>query len=356
MKVCQAFLDAGHDVRLWLPAERTEVSEEDLRHWYGLHRSIPMTRLVSLGLLRRYDFSWRAVYQARRWKADLVYCWPLQAAYISTRRGLPTALEIHDQPHGRFAPALMKSILGSKYTVRVLPITSALRSWLAETYNVQMEPPRTVIVPMGVDLEPYRDLPAPEHARALLNLKPGISIGYTGHLYPGRGLELMASLARLNPEINMLWVGGEPVDVERWRRRLEGERITNLALSGFIPNEQLPLYQAACEILLMPYQHAIAGSSGGDTARFASPMKVFEYLAAGRAILSSDLPVLREVLDETCSVLLSADDLTAWDQALKGLLQDPEQRAYLGKAAADKAQGYSWMARAGRILGGLADG
>jgi glycosyltransferase involved in cell wall biosynthesis len=166
----------------------------------------------------------------------------------------------------------------------------------------------------------------------------------------------MASLAKLNPEINMLWVGGEPADVERWSRRLEGQGITNITLTGFIPNQQLPLYQAACEILLMPYQHSIAGSSGGDTARFASPMKVFEYLATGRAILSSDLPVLREVLDETCSVFLPADDTGAWDNAIKELILNPERRKSLGNKAAEKAQRYSWAGRAERILEGLADG
>ena len=84
----------------------------------------------------------------------------------------------------------------------------------------------------------------------------------------------------------------------RGARRLEQGGIKNVHLTGFVPNEELPLYQAACDILLMPYEEAIAGSSGGDTARFASPMKAFEYMAAGRPILSSDLPVFREVLDE----------------------------------------------------------
>jgi hypothetical protein len=124
MKVCQAFLDAGHILRLWLPEQQTEMSTEELQSWYGLHRPIPNTRISSLPLLRRYDFAWRAVIQAGRWNADLVYCWPLQAAYFSTRRGLPTAIEIHDRPQGRIAPTLMKSILGSRHTVRILPITS----------------------------------------------------------------------------------------------------------------------------------------------------------------------------------------------------------------------------------------
>jgi glycosyltransferase involved in cell wall biosynthesis len=209
---------------------------------------------------------------------------------------------------------------------------------------------------MGVDLEPYQDLPQPEQVRHALGLRSGLTVGYTGHLYPGRGLELMTTLARLNPEVHFLWVGGEPGDVSRWKRRLETEGIGNITLTGFIPNENLHQYQAACEFLLMPYQHAIAGSSGGDTAKFASPMKVFEYLASGRVILSSDLPVLREILDESNSVMLPADEPAAWDKTLKALIQQPEQRIKLGNAAKKTALEHSWKARAERILAGLGNG
>ncbi len=298
MKVCQAFLDAGHEVRLWAPEVATEMTEEALRTWYGLKQAIPIVRIQSIPLFRRYDFCWRAVGQASSWGPDLVYCWPIQAAYFSTLRGLPTAIEIHDRPYGRIAPRLLRSVLASKHTLRVLPITQAMANWLAARYPAGFDPGRTVVSPMGVDLERYQDLPGSEEARAQLGLPPGFTAGYTGHLYPGRGLELMQSLARLNPQVRFLWVGGEPAAVDAWRVRLVQAGIGNVHLAGFVPNEALPLYQAACDVLLMPYQEAIAGSSGGDTARFASPMKVFEYMASGRPILSSDLPVLREVLDE----------------------------------------------------------
>jgi glycosyltransferase involved in cell wall biosynthesis len=122
-----------------------------------------------------------------------------------------------------------------------------------------------------------------------------------------------------------------------------------------VPNGALPLYQAASDILIMPYQDAIAGSSGGDTARFASPMKAFEYMASGRPILSSDLPVFREVLDETFAILLPAGDLKAWDEALKGLLGDEARRRRMGREATEVAKGYSWVARAEKILVGTAD-
>ena len=353
MKVCQAFLDLGHEVQLWVPGPKPEISDAELQAWYGLRQLIPITWVLNIPALRRYDFAWKAVNRAQSWGADLIYCWPLQAAALSARRGLPTALEVHDRPQGRLGPTLMKSFLNAGVERRILPITRAMKDWLAETYEVSLEEPLCVIAPMGVDLDQYVDLPEPPEARDRLGLEETVTVGYAGHLYEGRGLELIVELACRNPEVKFLWIGGEPDSVEQWRNRLAERGVENIQLVGFIPNERLPLYQAACDILLMPYEHQIAGSSGGDTAQFASPMKAFEYMASGRAIMASELPVLREVLDEQVAVLVAPEDLEAWDQALKDLSQDPTHRNQLAEAAKALAVRYSWKIRAERVLAGL---
>jgi glycosyltransferase involved in cell wall biosynthesis len=126
--------------------------------------------------------------------------------------------------------------------------------------------------------------------------------------------------------------------------------LENLTLLGFISNTRLPLYQAACEALLMPYQRQVAASSGGDIARYLSPMKVFEYLACGRAILSSDLPVLREVLNPENAILLPMEDIDAWATAIRNLQENPVFCARLAEQARRDAQKYSWEARARHIL------
>jgi glycosyltransferase involved in cell wall biosynthesis len=119
-------------------------------------------------------------------------------------------------------------------------------------------------------------------------------------------------------------------------------------------NEQLPLYQAAADILLMPYGKEISISSGkGNSATISSPMKMFEYLATGRAIVASDLPVFREVLDESNAVFCAPDKPTDWEGALRGLLDNTERRQELGKQAREDAQRYSWTERAKHIMEGF---
>jgi glycosyltransferase involved in cell wall biosynthesis len=353
MKVCQAFLNLGHKLQLWVPGPKPQISDAELQVWYGLRRLVPITWVPNIPVFRRYDFAWKAVNRARSWGADLVYCWPLQAATLCAWQGIPTVLEVHDRPQGRFGPLLMKTFLKAKGARRILPITKAMRDWLTGNYSIMLDEPFCMIAPMGVDLEQYDELPEPEYARKHLGLTEGFTVGYAGHLYEGRGLELLVALAQRNPDIRFLWIGGEPKAVARWRHRFSEQRIGNVRLMGFVPNQRLPYYQAACEILLMPYERHIAGSSGGDTAQFASPMKAFEYMASGRAIMASELSVLREVLDEQVAVLLAPEDLEAWDQALKDLSQDPTHRKQLAEAAKARVVRYSWKTRAERTLAGL---
>ena len=213
----------------------------------------------------------------------------------------------------------------------------------------------TIVAPDGVDLERYQDLPEPSKARHALQplLPERFTAGYTGHLYAGRGVDLILSLAQRLPDVTFLIAGGEPEQVDRVRFQAASAGLENILLTGFVPNALLPRYQAACDILLMPYQAHVAASSGGDIARYLSPMKVFEYLACGRVILSSRLPVLEEVLNDQNSFLLPPDDPQAWETAICQLIDNTDLRSSLAAQARRDALQYSWQQRASRILSGL---
>jgi glycosyltransferase involved in cell wall biosynthesis len=256
-------------------------------------------------------------------------------------------LEMHDYPTGRFGPLWYRLFLSLPGRKRLLPITDALRRALKGKYG-PLRGGDTVIAPDGVDLERYASLPDPAPARRALGLPEGPTVLCTGHLYAGRGADLFLALAEKFPEASFVWVGGRPADVEAWKTR--AAHLANVTFTGFVPNERIPLYQAAGDVLLMPYGRAVATSSGGNTAEVCSPMKMFEYMAAGRAILTSNLPVLREVLDDGMAVFCPPEDAAAWADALGGLLRDSKRRQVLGQRARVAVQGYSWTERAKLVL------
>jgi glycosyltransferase involved in cell wall biosynthesis len=353
MKVAQALADLGHEVQLELPGPDPGASPEDLKERYGLRTAVPVHWLPSLPFARRYDFAFHAVRAARNWRADLVYAWPLPAAAFSAWLGMPTLLEMHDVPSGLLGRRWFGAFLGARGARRLVVISRALLGRLREDFPRWQAAPEADVQPMGVDLDRYEGLPDPPEARRRLGLDERITASYTGHLYAGRGMDLLFELARRHPEVQFLWIGGEEAAIDRWRRRQEEAHQDNLRVVGFRNLAELPLYHAASDVLLMPYERHVAGSSGGDTAAFASPMKMFEYLAAGRAILSSDLPVLREILHEGIARLIPPMDVGAWSRALRALAEDRSARLALGHAARQEAAHYSWTERTRRVLAGL---
>jgi glycosyltransferase involved in cell wall biosynthesis len=148
-------------------------------------------------------------------------------------------------------------------------------------------------------------------------------------------------------------VGGKPEDVTQWQARVDSAGLKNVTLTGFVPKMKLPLYQAAGDVLLMPYEQAIAGSSGGNSAEICSPMKMFDYLASGRVIISSELPVLHEVLNENNAIFCPPTDAAAWVNALQTIQREPDKMAALSKQSRLDASRYSWQNRAKLALSGM---
>ncbi len=343
MKVCQAFVQLGHAITLLVPGEQPSgMPRQQLQSHYGLQEIFPIQWLATRN---RRLFPWKAVAQARRLNPDLLYAWPIQSAALGLLSGRPAMLELHDFPAGRFGPLWLRLFLIFPGRKRCLPITGALRAAL------HLPEKQTVVAPDGVDIERYRDLPDPHTARQQLNLPEAPTVLCTGHLYAGRGADLFLRLAAKFPQASFVWVGGRPADVQAWKERAVA--LTNVSFTGFVPNERIPLYQSAADVLLMPYGRTVTTSSGGNTAEICSPMKMFEYMAAGRAILSSDLPVLREVLDETMAVFSPLENDDAWESALGGLLDDPQRRQTLGQRARSAVEQYAWVKRAQRVLEGF---
>lgn len=354
VKACHGLAQLGHEVCLYVPGERTTPWPKLADH-YGLESPFSVTWLPSRKVWRRYDLALSAVNSAREWNAWMVYTWTLQAALLALLRGMPVILEMHDRPTGRFGPWLFRRWLQIPGRKRLLVITNALHAMLERDFGRYLQGVEVRVAPNAVDLEKYAALPEPATARRQLGLPEGLTAVYSGHFYAGRGIELLLGLARSFPEIHFLWVGGRSEDVADWKARLAELGIRNVTLTGFIEQSRLPMYQAAGDFLLMPYEKQIAGSSGGNSAEICSPMKMFDYLATGRAILSSDLPVLHEILNERNAVFCQAEDLSSWEKALRGLVDDAARRRALGDQARSYARLHSWRSRAEQAVAGFFD-
>ena len=353
MKVCDALTQLGHELCVFAPAETEPAEWESLARHYGLINHFQVKWLPSYRPLKRFDFIWYAQSAAKKYNADLIYTWLPQSAVLGIRSHLPAVLEMHADTAGHLGAWWMRQFRNSKGRKRLLVSTQALRKALERSTGLSFPDEMVQVAPNGVDPRRYENLPDPAEARRQLNLKEGMTAGFTGHFYAGRGMELLFKLALELPHVNFLWAGGTPEAVAEWQLKINSVRATNVTLTGFIENSRLPLYQAAADILLMPYSSSISASSGQDIAEVINPMKMFEYMAAARAIITADLPVIREVLDETRAVFCPPGDSEAWKTAIESLLSDEKRRRALASNARRESEKYTWLARAQRALVGM---
>lgn len=350
MKVAQALIQLGHDIKMFAPKETDAVNRESLLTHYGLRLAPELELLPSISGLKRLDFIVHAQRAAKKFGAELIYTWLPQSAALGAWMGYPVVLEMHADNSGKFGVWWMQQFWKQK-TPKVMTVTtSALRKALERSTKLQFKDEALLLAPNGVELEKYAGLPSPVEARRQLNLKEGLTVGFTGHIYPGRGADLLFELAKQMPNVNFLWVGGTPELVDFWRGKLNEANMTNVTMTGFVKHEVIPMYQAAADVLLMPYSRSIEASSGQDIAEVINPMKMFEYMAAGRGIVCADLGVIREVLYEGNAVFCEPGEVGKWKVEIESLLADESRRLALGMQARKDVEQLTWVKREERVM------
>lgn len=205
---------------------------------------------------------------------------------------------------------------------------------------------RIIVLPDGFDAEQFKNPIEQEKAVAMLDL-PGdrLIAGYVGHLYDHRGVEEIIKAAKQCPDILFLLVGGHDEDILRWKQRIKTAGLDNVILQGFVANSQVPLFLQAADFLLMPY------SRNCPTADWMSPLKLFEYMAAERAIISSNLSALTDIIQDGVNGLVcEPDDSECLVDKIRLLQKDGILRKRLGEQARSDVAQFSWQNRIERLF------
>jgi len=345
MKMCEA-MSKDHNVELLTynyHADSTSSSIADIFEFYNVSHSFKIKRLPFTKFKgSKYFLSFLKACYALIRGADVYYSRDFYTAMFLVNMGKQVVHEFH-------SPLEMKTgVLGwltKRYlrkAERFTVISNALKYKMLKEFNF---PDNKVMVAHDASVVPT--------TTDKIDLGAGFHVGYVGHLYAGKGMEVVGKLAQSMTYLQFHVVGGNAEDIEAWQQQYS---FPNLTYHGFIKQSVVSKYINAFDICLLPNQKVVNiwNNSTINISEYTSPLKMFEYMAHRKAIIASNLDVLREVLNENNAMLCQPENIDEWIKAVHLLKDNNSIRERISNNAyQDFKQKFTWNQRAKEILGKL---
>jgi len=350
MKMCNAFSRIGHEVVL-LSIKRPASYEKDIHNDFNFYGVEERFKIKKLRFSRtKYSillYSFRCALETLKMKPDIVYGRFLRGLWLASLLGFDVIYEMHFpvRQMPRAGRLLFTSLAKRRRLRHLVAISQALKEMIEDEVSGK----KIIVAHDGADLIDNDD----KGFQSAVSDQSGnrTKVGYVGHLYPGRGIELILKMTTELPDVDFHLIGGTEEDIQAIKREVKGK---NVFFHGFISPSLVNRAIRDCDILIMPYQRrvTISGDKGSDTSQWMSPLKMFEYMASGKPIISSDLPVLREVLEhERNAILVAPDDIKGWVRSIQYLAGEEKARERIAQQAlTDLKQSYTWERRAQKVL------
>jgi len=348
VKMAEAFSQTGAKVELWRP-EIPSGFEEDIFNFYGVGKTFQDKKIWCLNLsekifpaglvyrMRYLTFLFRLLF-VKKEKSWVFFTRHPEVAWVLSHFGFKTIFELHNWI---IRKKKINQFLLKKVSLIIATTNLIKREMIANGFGAD----NILVAPHGVELEKFNLGLTVTTARQKLALPLDKKIiVYTGALYQQKGIATIIEAARSLPEdYQLCLIGGLPQDIERIKS--VAADLPALCVLGAKKHDQIPFYLQAADILLI-------ANSGQDTveSRFTAPLKLFEYLASGRPIVASDVPAIREFLNEETAVLVKPDDPAILAKALASLANDKDKQVKLAANGLAQAKKFNWQNRAQKIM------
>ena len=371
METCHALAGRGHEVHLVVRPD-THTPARDPFSYYGLPRTdrliVEPAPVGGPQLARRIGYlTFAATRAVGAGRADIVMTRDLAVASLLLR--LPSRPPLVYESHG-YAPevaAALPALVSTATAPAAAKLARLARResfvWrhadgyvtitngLASTHNARFGArARVAVVPDGARLAAPGSLPPPTGHNAGTGpagpLAP-CTVAYAGHLYAWKGVDVLLAAISHVPDVHGLVIGGHEKEPDLARLRALAARLSldsRVTFTGHLAPSEIPGRLAEADILVLP------NPASAISTHATSPLKLFEYMAAGKAIVASNLPAIREVLThDVNAVLVTPGDSDALAAGICRLADDAELRDALGRAARAAVAEYSWDRRAERL-------
>jgi len=352
MKMCEAFGNVEVEIKLILPTRKNKDFEQiNSFEYYRVNKKFKIKKIFTIDpyllikLPQGIYIKFQAVFYMISLFFYLLFIQNKQDYIFYTRDEylLPMlqifskriVWECHNLPFNR-----NKYI---KYWNRCHKIICISENLKNELIVCGIDQSKILIAHDGVDLKDFdikqhtfelkKELDIPQDKKIIM---------YTGHFYKWKGVQTLADAVRfLSKDYLFIFVGGGDHCFKDFKKR---NSQSNILFTGLQEPHKIPLYLKIADILVLP-------NSAEDTKSFStSPLKLFEYMAAGKPIVAADLSNIREVLDNKNAVFFEADNSRDLAQKIESIVEDNELSAKISKQAYEDVKQYTWSIRALNIV------
>lgn len=335
-----------HDLHLGNPPA-------DFRQFYGIDGAF---RILASPYPWWRVLGGRKVRESGAWEAQTYLPWHVfpHIGVVHTRdfrivekavaQNIPTIYEDHNETYHTAIRTFPRRIVHHPAFRVAVSTTSAIRDRLIAS-GVPAE--KTLVAWSGLNarsLEPVGAARIEAIRRKYMRTGARHLVTYAGGLHHCRGVAMLLRLAKDHPELDILVLGGREGHASNLRRQGEERRMKNLHVLGYQPQTRVPEFLQASDVLLLPYMDPAE-------ARVTSPLKFFEYLAAGRPVVSAQLPELQSFASHKSLgvVWCPIGDYDAFRDSLRKLLPSGGRQSsrFLHR---ELARSYTWAERQKRIM------
>lgn len=347
-KTCEKFAAFGNEVRLIVPDRKHKLGD-DIFEYYGLKRNFSFEKISCFNVMshggRIAFLTELAIFSVKLFfkkveKTTVIYSRDILPLFIFRIRGFRVVYNVHNWTERR--SRITRLLLGRN--TKIVCNSEGTRRRVEEDGFAHI-----ITAQNAVELSDFENLEDKFELRKALELPLDKKIVmYVGHLYGWKGLDTVLQAAKLlSDKNNILFVivGGDEGEQKEFLTKMKEGGIENMLAFGNKPKKEIPKYLQSADILLLPNS-----AKSEESVKYTSPIKMFEYMASGVSVIASDLPSLREVLNEKNALLVKPDSPEALSAEIEKLLNDTALSETLAHQAKEDVQKYTWDEYAKKIL------
>lgn len=295
--LCAELVKQGHKVQLILP--NTGLNKNYFKY-YGIKNYFKILKLKKFNKFPRglyyYLYSIFSVSASNPKKQDLYITRNYFTLFILVLLKKKSILEIHNdlKIEGRIIKLIVKftKYLNSKFILNIITTTKSLKKKFVNDYGVNKNKIKVLHNTSSLSFR-FKETP---------KRKKRINIAYFGSIYSSRGIDLFLELSKIDLKNNYFLFGGSSIEILKLKEKFDNK---NLFLNSYQPYSEIKKYINKVDVALLPYTSKITVSGNvGDISLYTSPLKIFDFMKAGKLILCSDLKVIREILVNNHNSLL----------------------------------------------------